>query len=123
MPAPTVALRVLPIGVDVPLCGACEYPVQLSLSHPSAGFAAVFFTSGAFALSRGPEPDSEPRAELAFSREKALGPRPNEELLPLLLLLLFALASHLAAQSSAFAVGEDCGAEITDEPMFGWLPR
>jgi hypothetical protein len=83
----------------------------------------VLFTSGVFAVRRGDEPNSGPCERLDFSRGEPFGLFPNDELLELLLPLLFALASHLAAQSSVFETDDDCGAEFVDEPKPGWLPR
>lgn len=109
-----VALRLLLIDAAVPSCDDCEFRVQLSSSQASCGFAAVLFTSGVFALTRVDEPTWEPR-------EKPLELVPNEGPLELLL-LLFALASHLAAQSSVFEAA-DGGAEFAEEPKPGWVPR
>jgi hypothetical protein len=117
-----VALRLLLTDADVPFCGDSEFRVQLSSSQASCGFAAVLFTSGVVAVMRGDEPKSEPREKLEFSREAPFWPLPNEGP-PELLLLLFALASHLAAQSSVFETDDDCGAEFAEEPKPGWAPR
>jgi hypothetical protein len=106
-----------PIVASMRFCVDCEFRDQLSSTDVSAGFATVLLISGEFAPTRWDDGNSGSRVELG--RKELFPERP---IVAPLLLLLFALASQAAAQSSTADAdraveGDDDGCAQLDEEL------